>query len=34
MSEKAEQLRKQSLALTTEYHAEAFPVRELVPGTA
>jgi CDP-6-deoxy-D-xylo-4-hexulose-3-dehydrase len=34
MTEKAEQLRKQILALTAEYHAEAFPVREFVPGTS
>jgi CDP-4-dehydro-6-deoxyglucose reductase, E1 len=34
MSEKAEQLRKQILALTAEYHAEAFPQREFVPGTS
>src|SRR5580698_4471990 len=32
MSERSEQLRKQILALTTEYHAEAFPAREFVPG--
>ena len=34
MTEKAEQLRKQILALTAEYHAEAFPVKEFVPGTS
>src|SRR5258705_6964664 len=34
MSERAEQLRKQILALTTAYHAEAFPMREFVPGTS
>jgi CDP-6-deoxy-D-xylo-4-hexulose-3-dehydrase len=34
MSERAEQLRKQILKLTTEYHAEAFPAREFVPGTS
>jgi CDP-4-dehydro-6-deoxyglucose reductase, E1 len=34
MSERAEQLRKQILALTTEYHAAAFPAREFVPGTS
>jgi CDP-6-deoxy-D-xylo-4-hexulose-3-dehydrase len=34
MSERAEQLRQQILKLTTEYHAEAFPVREFVPGTS
>jgi CDP-6-deoxy-D-xylo-4-hexulose-3-dehydrase len=34
MSERAEQLRKQILKLTAEYHAEAFPVREFVPGTS
>jgi CDP-6-deoxy-D-xylo-4-hexulose-3-dehydrase len=34
MSERAEQLRKQILALTAEYHAEAFPQREFVPGTS
>src|SRR6202789_3046942 len=34
MSEKAEQLRKQILALTAEYHAEAFPSREFIPGTS
>src|SRR5580693_2986402 len=32
MSERSEQLRKQILALTTEYHAEAFPAQEFVPG--
>jgi CDP-6-deoxy-D-xylo-4-hexulose-3-dehydrase len=32
MSERSEQLRKQILALTAEYHAEAFPVKEFVPG--
>jgi len=34
MSERADQLRKQILELTAEYHAEAFPVREFVPGTS
>ncbi len=34
MSERAEQLKQQILALTAEYHAEAFPVREFVPGTS
>jgi len=34
MSERAEQLRKQILALTAEYHAEAFPKREFVAGTS
>src|SRR5438270_6723089 len=34
MSERAEQLRKQILALTAEYHAEAFPHREFVSGTS
>src|SRR5271154_2000793 len=34
MSERAEQLRQQILALTAEYHAEAFPSREFVPGTS
>jgi CDP-6-deoxy-D-xylo-4-hexulose-3-dehydrase len=34
MSERAEQLRKQILKLTAEYHAEAFPMREFVPGTS
>jgi CDP-4-dehydro-6-deoxyglucose reductase, E1 len=34
MSERAEQLRKQILALTAEYHAEAFPQREFVSGTS
>src|ERR1700733_3474866 len=34
MSERSEQLRKQILALTAEYHAEAFPVKEFVPGTS
>ena len=29
---KAEQLRQQILSLTREYHAEAFPAREFVPG--
>src|SRR5438270_7978269 len=32
MSERAEQLRKQILALTAEYHVEAFPKREFVSG--
>ena len=34
MSEKSELLRKQILELTAEYHAEAFPVREFVPGVS
>src|SRR5438132_974380 len=34
MSERAEQLRKQILALTAEYHAEAFPHREFVSGAS
>ena len=34
MTERAEQLRKQILALTAEYHAEAFPQREFVSGTS
>src|SRR5437764_4934093 len=34
MSERAEQLRKQILALTAEYHAEAFPRREFVSGAS
>ncbi len=32
LSEKAEQLKAQILALTAEYHAEAFPARPFVPG--
>src|SRR5260370_36884899 len=34
MSDRAEQLRRQILKLTAEYHTEAFPVREFVPGTS
>jgi CDP-4-dehydro-6-deoxyglucose reductase, E1 len=34
MMDRVEQLRKQILALTTEYHAAAFPAREFVPGTS
>ena len=34
MSERAEQLKQQILALTAEYHAEAFPQREFVPGVS
>ncbi len=34
MSERSEQLRQQILALTAEFHAEAFPRREFVPGTS
>src|SRR5271155_1055678 len=34
MTEKAEQLRKQIMELTAEYHAEAFPAREFVAGTS
>ena len=33
-SDKAAQLRQQILELTREYHAEAFPHREFVPGTS
>ncbi|WP_213805850.1 lipopolysaccharide biosynthesis protein RfbH [Granulicella sp. dw_53] len=34
MSERAERLRRQILELTAEYHAEAFPEREFVPGAS
>jgi CDP-6-deoxy-D-xylo-4-hexulose-3-dehydrase len=34
MSDKAEQLKQQILELTKQYHAEAFPVREFVPGVS
>src|SRR5271155_3780275 len=34
MSERAAQLRQQILELTAEYHAEAFPVKEFVPGAS
>src|SRR5271163_4482021 len=34
MSERAAQLRQQILELTAEYHAEAFPAKEFVPGTS
>jgi CDP-6-deoxy-D-xylo-4-hexulose-3-dehydrase len=34
MSERSEQLRQQILALTAEFHAEAFAKREFVPGTS
>jgi len=34
MSERSEQLRKQILELTAEFHAEAFAKREFVPGTS
>ncbi len=34
MTERAEQLRKQILSLTAEYHAEAFPKRDFVPGSS
>ena len=34
MTERAEQLRKQILSLTAEFHAEAFPQREFVPGSS
>jgi CDP-4-dehydro-6-deoxyglucose reductase, E1 len=34
MNERAEQLRKQILALTAEYHAEAFPARDFVSGAS
>ncbi len=33
MTEKAQALREQILALTKEFHQEAFPTREFVPGT-
>ena len=33
-SEKAEAIKAQILALTAEYHAEAFPARPFVPGTS
>ncbi len=34
MSERAEQLKQQILELTAQYHAEAFPQRDFVPGTS
>ncbi len=34
MTERAEQLRRQILDLTAQFHAEAFPRREFVPGTS
>jgi CDP-6-deoxy-D-xylo-4-hexulose-3-dehydrase len=34
MSERSEQLRQQILELTAQFHAEAFPQREFVPGTS
>jgi CDP-6-deoxy-D-xylo-4-hexulose-3-dehydrase len=34
MSEKSEQLRKQILELTAEFHAEAFAGREFIPGSS
>jgi CDP-6-deoxy-D-xylo-4-hexulose-3-dehydrase len=34
MSDRSEQLRKQILELTAEFHAEAFPTRTFVPGTS
>lgn len=34
MSKRAEQLRKQIRALTTEYYAEAFPRKKFAPGTS
>ena len=34
MTERAEQLRQQILDLTAQFHAEAFPEREFVPGTS
>jgi CDP-6-deoxy-D-xylo-4-hexulose-3-dehydrase len=34
MTERAEQLRRQILELTAEYHAEAFPVREFIAGSS
>jgi len=33
MTERAQQLRQQILDLTAEFHAEAYPAREFVPGT-
>ncbi|GAC1360772.1 MAG: lipopolysaccharide biosynthesis protein RfbH [Acidobacteriaceae bacterium] len=34
MTERAEQLKQQILDLTAQYHAEAFPQREFIPGTS
>jgi len=34
MNDRAEQLRKQILALTADYHAVAFPAKEFVPGVS
>src|ERR1700733_16015363 len=34
MNERAEQLRRQILELTAEYHAEVFPAKEFVPGAS
>jgi CDP-6-deoxy-D-xylo-4-hexulose-3-dehydrase len=34
MSDRSEQLRQQILALTAEFHAEAFPKRDFVPGSS
>jgi len=34
MSDRAQQIREQILALTQEFHKEAFPHREFVPGTS
>ncbi len=34
MTDRAEKLRQQILSLTAEYHAEAFPKREFVPGSS
>jgi CDP-6-deoxy-D-xylo-4-hexulose-3-dehydrase len=34
MSERSDQLRQQILQLTAEFHAEAFPHRDFVPGTS
>jgi CDP-6-deoxy-D-xylo-4-hexulose-3-dehydrase len=34
MSERADELRKQILALTAEFHAEAFAAREFVAGNS
>ena len=34
MKERAQQLREQILALTAEYHREAFPTRDFQPGTS
>ena len=34
MSERSEQLRQQILDLTAQFHAEAFPQRDFIPGTS